>query len=85
MEVSRWFDYNDLVKMMEWPVVVMREGSWYVAACPPLDIATQGKTEQEVKDNMKELIHEYLRDPDTPKPKGFELVSFSLISAGSGK
>ena len=24
--------------------VFKREGDWYVAHCPPLDIATQGKT-----------------------------------------
>lgn len=52
-----------------WPVVVMKEGKWYVASCPPLGIATQGKTTKEVKENMDELIMEYLQDPDTPKPK----------------
>jgi len=47
------------------PVVISREGRWFVASCPILDIATQGKTEKEVKDNVVELIEEYLRDPDT--------------------
>lgn len=51
-----------------WPVVVMKEGKWYVASCPPLGIATQGKTLEELKENMSELIVEYLNDPDTPKP-----------------
>jgi predicted RNA binding protein YcfA (HicA-like mRNA interferase family) len=45
-----------------------------------LDIATQGKTEKEVKENMAELIGEYLRDPDTPKPSLDDLMSFSLTS-----
>jgi predicted RNase H-like HicB family nuclease len=30
-----------------------------------LDIATQGKSEEEVKENMVDLIHDYLSDPDT--------------------
>ena len=41
-----------------------------MAECPLLNIATQGKTEKEVKENMKDLIKEYLSDlnkPETPK------------------
>ena len=50
------------------PILVTKEGKWFVASCPILDIATQGKTEKEVKENMIELINEYMIDPDTPKP-----------------
>ena len=49
------------------PVVIAKEGKWFVASYPPLDIATQGVTEQEVRENMKDLIDEYFRDPDTVK------------------
>jgi len=51
------------------PIMIMKEGEWYVASCPPLDIATQGKTEQEVRENMEDLIDEYLSDEDTAKPE----------------
>jgi len=44
------------------PIIISREGKWYVASCPVLDIATQGATEEEVKENMKDLIKEYLED-----------------------
>ena len=47
------------------PIVIAREGRRYVASCPLLDIATQGKTEEEVKKNMQALIREYIKDPDT--------------------
>jgi len=50
------------------PIFMTREGRWFVAACPVLDIAIQGKTEKEVKKNMEDLINEYFNDPDTPKP-----------------
>ena len=50
------------------PILITKEGKWFVASCPILDIATQGKTEKEVKENMAELIDEYLLDPDAPKP-----------------
>jgi predicted RNase H-like HicB family nuclease len=31
-----------------------REGEWYIAHCPPLDITTQGRTEEEAKKNLIE-------------------------------
>jgi predicted RNase H-like HicB family nuclease len=65
---------------MPLPVVITREGKWFVAACPVLDIATQGKTEKEVKENMEDLINEYLKDPDTPKPKMEAIMSVSLVN-----
>jgi len=61
------------------PIFITKEGKWFVVACPILGIATQGKTEKEVKENIKDLIKEYLKDPDTPKPKLKEF-SFSSLS-----
>ncbi len=62
------------------PIVIVREGKWFVASCPVLDIATQGKTEAEVKEMMEELINEYLRDPDTPKPELRTIMDVSLAN-----
>ena len=60
------------------PVFTTTEGKWLVAECPILDIATQGKTEKEVEKNMKSLIQEYLKDPDTPKNHITEMGDSSL-------
>jgi len=62
------------------PILITKENKWFVASCPILDIATQGKTEKEVKENMAELINEYLSDPDTTKPSLEDLMSFSLTN-----
>jgi predicted RNase H-like HicB family nuclease len=62
------------------PILITKEGKWFVASCPVLDIATQGRTEKEVKANMAELIDEYLNDPDTMKPSLDDLLSFSLTN-----
>ena len=64
------------------PVVISREGRWFVAACPLLDLATQGETEKEVRDNIHDLIEEYFLDPDTQKPSIKSLMSayVSLIN-----
>jgi predicted RNase H-like HicB family nuclease len=62
------------------PIVIAREDKWFVASCPILDIATQGRTEKEAKENMSALIDEYLRDPDTAKPSLDDLMSLSLAN-----
>ena len=44
-----------------------------------LDIATQGRTEEEVRENMMDLIEEYMEDPDTQKQsdnRGSHVKSF---------
>jgi len=61
------------------PVFITQEGRWFVAECPVLGIASQGRTEKELKENMKDLIKEYLRDPDTPKPQ-LKKLQFSSLS-----
>ena len=62
------------------PILLTKEGKWFVASCPILDIATQGRTEREVKENLADLINEYLRDPDTTKPSLDNLMSLSLAN-----
>src|SRR3989338_3011539 len=51
-----------------------------VASSPLLDIATQGKTEDEVKENMADLIADYFKDPDTPKPKMDAIMKISITN-----
>lgn len=60
------------------PVFITMEDKWHVAECPVLNIATQGRTEKEVKENMKDLIEEYLEDPDTSKSQLRDISSSSL-------
>jgi predicted RNase H-like HicB family nuclease len=62
------------------PIIIAKENKWFVASCPILDIATQGKTEREAKENMADLINEYLSDPDTTKPSLEDLMSLSLTN-----
>jgi predicted RNase H-like HicB family nuclease len=62
------------------PIIVTKENKWFVAVCPLLDIATQGKTEVEVKENMVDLINDYLSDPDTQKPTLEDMMTLSLTN-----
>lgn len=60
------------------PVIITKENEWYVGSCPLLEIATQGKTEEEVKENLKDLIEEYMEDPDTKKPDIKTIINASI-------
>ena len=60
------------------PIVISKEGKWFVASCPLIDVATQGKDEKEVRENMKDLIEEYFQDPHTPKPELKTMMSSSV-------
>lgn len=60
------------------PVFITKEGKWFVAECAFFGIATQGKTETEVKENIKDLIEECIKDQDVLKPNLSGLVSSSL-------
>ena len=64
--------------IISFPVLTSKEGKWFVACCPLLDIATQGRTEEEVKENLEDLIEEYMEDPDTQKPDFETIMSTSV-------
>jgi len=34
-----------------------REDDWWISHCPPLDVASQGRTEKEAKANLREAVH----------------------------
>jgi predicted RNase H-like HicB family nuclease len=40
----------------EFTAIIEREDDWYVALCPELDIASQGKTVDEARRNLKEAL-----------------------------
>ena len=51
---------NGLQLRLELFGTVKRQGNWYVAHCPPLDITTQGRTEREAKQNLQEASELFL-------------------------
>jgi len=40
----------------EFTAIIEREGDWFVSLCPELDIASQGKTVNEARDNLQEAL-----------------------------
>ena len=39
-----------------WTAIIEREGDGYVALCPELDIASQGSSVTEARENLKEAL-----------------------------
>jgi len=56
-------------RSLEFSSVVSKEGKWYVANCPELEIASQGKSVELALENLREAIELYLRDEDAKVPE----------------
>lgn len=63
----------------EFSAVVTREGKWYVALCPELDIASQGKNVEDALSNLKEALGLYLTDEDVKLPETRERPLVTII------
>jgi len=44
------------MSMQQYTAVIERDGDWYVALCPELDIASEGKSVEEARRNLIEAI-----------------------------
>ena len=44
------------MSMRQFTAVIERDEDWYVALCPELDIASQGKSVEEARQNLIEAI-----------------------------
>ena len=67
---------------MQFSAVITKEGNYYIALCPELDIASQGKKVEEALSNLKEAIALYLEDEDAKVPKQDFNPLVTLIEVG---
>ncbi len=77
MKLKASFERQD--NKIQLPVVIGREGKWFVARIPILGLATQGKTLKEVKENITDILNLYFENPHTPKPKLHNLSNTDII------
>ena len=47
----------------EFTATVWQEGEWFVAQCREIDVASQGMTEDEALDNLKEALELHYEPP----------------------
>jgi predicted RNase H-like HicB family nuclease len=45
------------------PAAVWQEGNWYVAQCLEVDVASQGESEAEALENLKEALELHFEPP----------------------
>ena len=64
---------------LELSAVVWREEALYVALCPELDVASQGKSVEEALQNLKEALELYLDDEDVEKPSRVEAPIVPIV------
>lgn len=68
------------------PAILEREGDEYVALCPELDIASQGKTVEEATANLKEAVELFLEtaDPAEIKQRLHDQILVTTFEAAHG-
>ena len=57
----------EVAKTLGFSAAVWKEGNIYVASCPKLDVASQGKSMEEALRNLEEALELYLEDEDAEK------------------
>lgn len=68
-----------VAETVELSAVVWREEGIYVALCPELDVASQGKNVEESLANLKEALELYLEDEDVEKPSEAEAPIVTIV------
>lgn len=58
-----------------------KEGDWYVSQCLEIDIASQGKTEEEALANLKEALELHFEPPHATRLPNVRTVEVEVGSA----
>lgn len=67
---------------MELSAVIRKEGRFFVAWCPELDIASQAGTTKKALANLREAVELYLEDPHARIPKKRAILTTFEASNG---
>lgn len=71
------------LRVVEFSAVIRKEGRWFVAWCPELDVASQGRTSASALKNLKEAVELFLEDPEATIPR--TRPTFRKLEAGDGE
>jgi len=64
---------------LELSAVVRKERDLYVALCPEVDVASQGKGAEEAIANLREALELYFDDEDVEKPLQTEAPIVTIV------
>jgi len=68
-----------VAETLEFSAVVWREAELYVALCPELDVASQGRSVEEALSNLKEALELYFEDEDVMRPSEAEAPFVTIV------
>jgi predicted RNase H-like HicB family nuclease len=57
------------------------EGDWYIAQCLEVDVASQGKTEQEALQNLEEALELYYEPPTASQAPQIYQIQVNINAA----
>lgn len=60
---------------------VWREGSWYIAQCLEVDVASQGESEEEAPANLKEALELHFEPPQATRPPEIRTIEVEVGAA----
>ena len=60
--------------------VIDREGKWYVAYCPEVGTASQGRTIDQAIDNLREATELYLEEFPVKEPRHPLITTFEAVA-----
>jgi predicted RNase H-like HicB family nuclease len=60
---------------------VRREGEWFVSQCLDVDIASQGRTEEEALDNLREALELHFEPPLATHPPTVRQIEVEVGAA----
>ena len=60
---------------------VWREGNWFVSQCLETDVASQGATEEEALDNLREALELHFEPPLATRPPKVRTIEVEVGAA----
>ena len=71
---------------MKLTAIIEREGDGYVSLCPELDVASQGDTIEQARENLQEALELFLESasPDEIKQRAHEEVYVTQLEVAVG-
>ena len=74
------------VVQQSYTALLQKEGDWYVALCPELDVASQGPTVEQAIANLKEAVELFLEcaDPEEVKQRWHREILVARFEAAHG-
>lgn len=60
---------------------VWREGAWYVSQCLEVDVASQGATEEEAIENLREALELHFEPPHATRPPKVRTIEVEVGAA----